>query len=491
MRGYMRLTRVAIKNYKHLENIVLETQDSQEEFPVYFCIGLNGSGKSTFLEALALIFSRIAQNELPGFWFEIEYDIWRDGTKVQVKVSPEKNRKKGKLRIQVNGDAPFYSFEGREQFLPYKVITYVSGPNSGMEQLVTASAEDSIVSDVYDAVVNEDTEQINSLLGHLRALSNNPRILYLGEDMAALILFVLCAWKPKYSEAYEEKRSILFQKLAGGFRPKVLSISANDNLKSGLFGVFFEKKRKRKDTGLADWVIREEEGITAGMLVDGAEASYCVKSICDEYSNPLQLLTVLLRARNTGELRECHVQFQTEKGEDFLNEQALSDGELLWIARMGLVLLAGQQETNNCLFLFDEPDVHLNESWNVEFISLLKQLSKCGQQEHNTNNFWISTHSSLLLTDALPEHVFLFERNTENISAKRVPISFFGASRYEISESAFANDARIGEFAEEWIEEVIADEKQTSEQLLQFINMTGAGIQRIRLLDKYYEMIKR
>lgn len=65
----MKLLRIALKNYKHLKQIDLTVSESSglQDFPAFFCIGLNGSGKSAFLEALALIFSRISQDELPGF----------------------------------------------------------------------------------------------------------------------------------------------------------------------------------------------------------------------------------------------------------------------------------------------------------------------------------------------------------------------------------------------------------------------------------------
>lgn len=233
-----------------------------------------------------------------------------------------------------------------------------------------------------------------------------------------------------------------------------------------------------------------EEGLTAGLLMEGMGRSCFVRRVCEEYSNPLQLLTVLLRALHAGELKECHIQFQTGEGEPFLNEQALSDGELLWAARMGLILFASLEENDNCLFLFDEPDIHLNENWNVEFISSLERLSQRGTGETAGNCFWIATHSSLLLTDALPGHVFLFEREEGEISVRKVPVSFFGAGRPEISESVFAGSARIGEYAKRRIELVINNSEIKPEQLMEFIDSTGAGIQRFRLLDKYYSMIR-
>lgn len=489
----MRLTRLTIKQYKQLKNITLDGKDAdgREDFPVYFCIGLNGSGKSTFLEAVALIFSRISQNELPGFWFELEYDIWCDGGTAHVAVSPLEEREKGRLRICVNGGPPFSSFEGMEKYLPYKVIACVSGQNGGMERLVNSSAEEALLSDVFDAAAGEDAGEIDNLLRSLNAAGTNPRILYLGENTVNLILFVLCAWKPEQSGDYEEKRSAIFRRISGGFRPRVVSVSAGDMPGSGLFGQFFHQSAETEETGLADWVSRDDEGMTAGMLVEGTEEACSVKRLCRKYSNPLQLLAVLLRAQHAGELRECHVQFQARGEETFLNEQALSDGELLWAARMGLVLFASREENSNCLFLFDEPDIHLNESWNVEFVSQLKRLSEREMGGRDTNSYWISTHSSLLLTDALPEHVYLFERGEEGISVRRVPVSLFGAGRPEISESVFENSAQIGEYAQEQIEAVIRDPDIRPEELSKFIDGMGAGFQRFRLLDKYYSMIRR
>ena len=165
-----------------------------------------------------------------------------------------------------------------------------------------------------------------------------------------------------------------------------------------------------------------------------------------------------------------------------MNEKALSDGELLWLARMGMVLTASQGETDNCLFLFDEPDVHLNESWNVEFVRRLEQMT--WREEHRNHCFWIATHSSLLLTDALPDQVFLFERQAEDVRARRIPISLFAGNRQEISRNVFRNDARIGEFADRRVREMLRE--QNPERLEKYIEQVGSGIWRFKLLEKYY-----
>lgn len=310
----------------------------RDNFPIYFLAGLNGTGKSAFLETVALIFSRISQNELPGFAFEVSYELFIEGERVVVTVCPEKNREWGRLHIET-GDEVFHSFENHEKYLPYKVFVCVSGQNSQMGQLVLDAAKDSIFSDIYDAGMTEQPEEIGQLVRYLEELQQNPRVLYLDEEIAGLVLFVLCAWRPREGSDYIKLRERLLQKLGNGFYPRVLSITA---------------KRER---------------ITAAYCVTGKKRNFCAERIAERYVSPLTLLITLLQAKNSGEMQECHVLYQREEGSDLLTERSLSYGELLWVGRMGLVLLARQMEADNCLFLLDEPDVHLNESWNIDFVS--------------------------------------------------------------------------------------------------------------------------
>ena len=128
----MRLTRIEIDGYKHLKKIKFDAGNTdREKLPVYFLAGLNGTGKSAFLEAVALIFSRISQNELPGFAFKVSYEMVVEGKIVSVTVRPEENRKLGRLHIEA-GNEVLHSFEDHEKYLPYKIFVCVSGQNSQM-----------------------------------------------------------------------------------------------------------------------------------------------------------------------------------------------------------------------------------------------------------------------------------------------------------------------------------------------------------------------
>lgn len=480
----MKLIEVKIRNYKHLKNIDCHIANDGEAWkaPVFFCIGLNGSGKSVFLEAIALIFSRISQDELPGFYFEIAYDIFIKGENVRVFVKPadRKDRQEGRLHIEIK-DKVYPSFRGLSEYLPYKIIVCTSGKNSRLQEMIQDAARDSIISDIYDA---EDYEEINGLLQYLKTLRENPRMLYLDEEMAALILFALCAWKPSAEEKAEDKyielRSRLFRRLGKGIRVCALSLVGNNEMEGALIREFFQADM---ENGLADQVMQTENQKTAVFELKGERESFGHLKIAGEYFSPLQLLTVLLQARSRGELRECHFFFKTGQDSDMLNETALSDGELLWAARMGLILAAAQEQTANCLFLYDEPDVHMNESWNMEFISTIQEIRNGWEEKELYHNFWVATHSSLLLTDAPPGQVFQFEKKNGVAEMREVPVSLLAGDREKISDRMFQCRAEIGEYAKGKLREIQSE--KNPESIREHIDQIGAGLERLKLWEIY------
>ncbi len=488
----MRLVKVKIKKYKHLRNVEFNAENTDpKNIPVYFCAGLNGSGKSAFLEAVALIFSRISQNGLPGFTFFLAYELYLEGKPILVTVRPQKKHSEtGRLYITAGGEI-LHSFEGNEKYLPYKIFACITGPNSQMRQLLWENARDSIISDIYDAGMNNQAEQIRSLVGYLEELRNNPRMLFLDEETAVLVLFVLCAWIPQEENGYIRLRSELLRKLENGFYPAALTIVAKgEQSRTSLFSELFNDGKQgavETDKDVASWVSSDGELIKAIYRVDGDGENFCVARIAKRYISPLTLLVMLLQAKASGEMTECHVMFQRKKDDDLLMEQALSDGELMRIGRMGLVLLARQETFDNCLFLMDEPDVHLNESWNVDFVADIQKLIMTDVCRLH-HNFIVATHSSLLLTDAPYNQIFLFVSDHGKSRIRQLPISFFAASRSEISKMMFYTNAEVGTYADQWVEEVLQNEEDP-ERLYEFARLTGAGIHRFRLLDKYMHQI--
>lgn len=497
----MKLRRVVIKGYKHLKNISVDFCNESSvigDFPVRFCIGRNGSGKSVFLEAIALIFSRAACGEVPGFWYEVEYSVYVKGKEVVVRFFPEHRIEGKKLCVCANGET-YSDFDKIRELFPYKVIAYISGSNSQMEELMLASAKEAVLGDLYDLAQDEYHDwAIEQGISYLEELRKNVRSIFLDEHLAVLVLFALCVWTPgKGDEEYVRLREKIFGMLDGRFEPAAVSLLADPaNMEEDLFGEFFqddEEAKKRGTRQMYSWKSELDELVNAVFFIEESgkpEAErekhrcYGVDAIRQKFANPLLLLMVLLQAQNEEAMRECHVFFRLEGSRELLNEKAFSDGELMWIARMGLVLLTRQWETDNCLFLLDEPDVHLNESWNVGFISFLKELSEIsGQRLHH--EFLVCTHSSLILTDALPEQLYLFERQKGAASVRSVPVSSFGADRSEISKMLFENRAVIGSYSGDTIDRIL-EEEDNPERLWHYIEETGPGIGRFQMLDKLY-----
>lgn len=492
----MKLKKIAIKGYKHLKNISIEFNNeaySLGDFPVRFCIGLNGSGKSVFLEAVALIFSRAMYGKTAGFRYDVRYTLWKDGKEEEIRLYSDGSS----LQIETE-QGMIHDFSEGRAYLPYRVIACISGRNSQMKALLEDMARSAILDSLYELgngcnPVTGKTEtgvfcdwKIGQELEYLREQNSNTRCLLMEEELSVLVLFVLCAWRPgERAEEYEGLRKKLFETLTNGFEPAAVSLRAERaNVSEGLFAEFFTDRVSETDGKSSAFSSESGDTINRVFLTEGGKLHCDVPVISRDYTNPMTLLSVLLQARSEGALRECHVFFHLDGSRDLLDEKALSDGELSWIARMGLVLLAGQRETDNCLFLFDEPDVHLNESWNVGFVSMLRELSETdgGRLHHE---FLVSTHSSLILTDALPEQLYLFERKEGNASVKNIPVSSFGADRSEISRMLFANRATVGSYSEKVIERIL-DEEQSPEQLWKYIEETGPGINRFQMLDKYY-----
>ena len=158
----MKLEYLYIDGYKGLKRLKLQFKEQTGVVPVDFLIGCDGSGKSSVLEAVGLIFTRIMQNELPGFIFELKYRM-PDGTGIYVK--PQKKgfcdasgrRRKLYVELEKNGKTQqLYSIP--DEYLPDRIISYCSGANSSMEDILIRSPRASLASDLYDLSLAMDVE---------------------------------------------------------------------------------------------------------------------------------------------------------------------------------------------------------------------------------------------------------------------------------------------------------------------------------------------
>lgn len=535
----MQLIQVRINGYKHLKNtcVNFNNQSGKELFhdglPIRFFIGLNGSGKSVFLEALCILFSRLVQDELPGFDFTLVYNIWREQNyRVEVTNGAEH------LQIHVlredGREMTPDSFAEHRYLLPDYILTCASGVNNNFYDIMVRSPRVSLQSDLFDLSLlgqsrydeAEREEKIRDVLLSLRCLEENPISMFIDEKNAVLALAAFLAVLPgglDDPDAGEQLRcrERLLSMLADQPCPVSLSFTLDEKRAGELeeeieqfgtvFGEYSENpgaKRKpgrewgRQAERRAGWTTQRayqdetidvenahgDRVITWLFEPCGEGNVRCVRKLTEDYKNPLEFLSRLILARNRGLLKECHISFRLRGTEDILEENAFSEGEYMFLVRMGLLVMGRQRRgSSQCLYLYDEPDVYLNERWNIDFISDVQKIFEDSGVRHE---IVIATHSSLMLTDAFPEQLYYFRQKEGGVSCTNIRASTFGGSRNEIMQALFGTEHSVGSYSYRKVKKLLEEEEDIG-KLEACLESVGSGYLRLRLLDKIQLLKKR
>ncbi|BEL78554.1 MULTISPECIES: AAA family ATPase [Serratia] len=111
---------------------------------------------------------------------------------------------------------------------------------------------------------------------------------------------------------------------------------------------------------------------------------------------------------------------------DVVRFDDLSDGEAQLIQVIAATRIFSQAQT---LFLFDEPETHLNPSWRTYFHQRLAEAFTPENERKGQSHFILSTHSPFMISSLKRENVFFFERNdTGCISMEPVSSQTYGTS---------------------------------------------------------------
>ncbi|NBK91794.1 hypothetical protein D5278_07345 [bacterium 1XD21-13] len=527
----MRLDYLYLDGYKGLKNFEVDFKKQPSGAAIHFFIGRNGSGKSTLLEAIGLIFTRMLQGELPGFGFELRYQM-ADGAQIRVKPAA-KDASGGKLEIEVIQDGNTRRLDRiSEQYLPDRIISYCSGSNHSMEEILLSSPKASLASDLYDLSLAEEDgqaeQELEEILHYYEQLERNPRALFLDGITSGFVLPVLFSILPvsfpvereeqeeherrkerEEQEArlreYNRRREKLAGRLSIKLDPVAFSIQVDEekleaagdipqiNILRRIFGMGTDRSEL-----LGDFTVRRQmSGQTdaEGNPLMETTVTFLYRNYGNEEKpvyynpglqrffggNPFVFLSALLTAYRKGVIRAVTFAFRDGDKKGLYETEALSDGELMWLSRMGLVLMAQPFCGVDTLFLFDEPDVHFNDDWNRDFVKVIYELS-----EGTGHGFVVATHSTLILTDAEYEQITLLEHESETgMEVKEADISTFAAQRDEISKQIFDADA-IGAYAEEAVRQMM--EETNPEKMRGNLRRLGPGYERFRLWEQFYSL---
>lgn len=524
----MRLIQVKISGYKHLRDVSVSFEKPKESrlfygsIPIRFFIGLNGSGKSAFLEGLCFLFSRLVQDEVPGFDFLLIYEIRRNGMLYRVEAANGTDGEKFKIRVTSDGETrTFRSFAGRRHLLPDYVLTCASGSNNNFFDIMVRSPRDSLQSDLFDAsLLGKSTqdaqsrrEDIEKTLASLRRLDENPICLFIDEQTSVLALAAFLAVFPEgteagRTEAYIKCRQSLLS--VPDSTPQPVSLSLTLDAKkiteldedAGRYGNLFDdvvsegEARAHLNAWNTTRLYQDEVADAADAHGDvvltylfepygAGGGTLCVRSLSQAFQTPLRFLSKLMLARNKGIVKEAHISFRIRGTDHILEENALSEGEYMLLVRLWLLAMGSCGEKDlQCLYLLDEPDVYLNERWSVDFVSMIQQMYDGADAFHE---IVVATHSSLILTDAFPDQLYYFHLKNGQVQCHNIRASTFGGSRNEIMQQLFRTSHPVGSYAYSKIDELLKTAANT-EELEELLENVGSGYLRLRLLDKIHRM---
>lgn len=369
----MHIEKLTLNNYRGVSKLALELDPKLNVF-----YGVNGAGKSTMLDASAIMLSwfvsRVRSAGASG------RPISKDEIKNKKSVSSIN------IAVEVNDKHRY-----EKKSLAWKLVRSRTGHSSGGEK--TSLSE-----------LNEYTKHLQSVIAFSEEQCNLPLLAYYPINRAVLDIPLKIRTKHRFNllETYDDA-------LSGG----------------ASFRAFFEWFRERED--LENEAIRDQQSLfndekTSSGFPDihlNAVRS-ALKSLMPDFKN----LTV----------RRSPLRMEVEKKGKKLNVSQLSDGEKCLMAMVGdlarrLAIANPKLKTpleGEGIVLIDEIDLHLHPKWQRMIVpKLLHTFPNC--------QFIVSTHSPHVITHVKPESLFMLKQTANGVKASH-PSESYGKNVTRILE---------------------------------------------------------
>ena len=437
----MILQKIHIHNYKLLQKFDIEFTKQISVF-----IGINGSGKSSILESLALVFSVAYEqtilkkkNVAPEYIrqsyveyllrYETEAETEEMYSAFNIDYIPVKLfiNEDGKAEITINVDRnkekEFYSAIAKkynnESLLPKRLIIYYSGISSHF-QSIYQSTEDYLLKQL----------KLNPSATKQGYVENAQMPMFLFNPSDFNLLFA-GLWAFAFNDRINKK---LFGNLRISNSPVLISIVVK---KTEFDRNEYKEKLREIDTeieldpeGYADdpnirhFLIGEHNKVrvanffgASGRLgaflkqlqetclnpytvFDDDQEEYIFKFSIDKWQylsedviqNPKMVFELLLMLKYNGLLRHLNVSVIKDDAE--IDGEQLSEGEKQVITITALNEIVG---TNNALFLFDEPDNYLHPSLQDDLIINIEENNNTNKMMQN--QYCVTTHNPSFLNN--------------------------------------------------------------------------------------------
>lgn len=138
------------------------------------------------------------------------------------------------------------------------------------------------------------------------------------------------------------------------------------------------------------------------------------------------------------------VEFKLSDGEDSIDYDDLSDGEAQLFTVLAAPLVFSD---DNVLFIYDEPETHLNPNWRTGFHKKLSLSMKKVGDNVDARQVFLSTHSPFILSSLKRENVFKFEKVDGIVQMLPSPVQTYGSSFDVLAKQFYGMKSLVSETA--------------------------------------------
>ncbi|WP_217578090.1 AAA family ATPase [Mesorhizobium sp. GbtcB19] len=461
----MRLDRAEIYGFRNLDAFEI-TFDKRRLTTVV--IGENASGKSNLIEALVEIFRAADLGVNVHFQFEVEYRL--SGRKVKL------SNKNGTIAATLDGKELTKTAldDRRADVLPDMIFGYYSGSSRRLERLF-----DDHQRRYYNVIkTNEDPAACRAALAERRLFYCRP--IHGVFALAAFFAFpdheVLHSLREKlnignFGSALAYFREPWFAKskprstrdpfkLWGAAGPA--GACARAWLDAAYYPIDLEDQ-PRDDYRDKD----ESESQLACFIRSSADLA----KLAANYYDDSDMFAALEAADISDLFRDLLLWVSRSNEGHEIGYSELSDGERQLLMVLGLTRISRGKRV---LFLLDEPDTHLNPSWQLEYLKLIK--SWTGQDEEADNcQFILTSHNPLTIAALKKEEVRVMSSASGEARAYQPRVDPRGLGFSGVLVDVFGLQSAIDEPTRDLIDErntLVRQEALTSKQKARLETLT-------------------
>jgi len=490
----MKILKLWISKYNNIDDIIFDFNKSPL---ITLLVGQNGLGKSNFLEAVVFIFKHLHLTEKESdlttdlhpkfFSYTIEYLCKGNHIKIEAKHYKLLIKSK-KIEEDDFSDLTFSQFkkDREEKYLPDFLIAYYSGENKRIKTL-------------FSKHKSKREEKLK------RNIDGHPlgRFFFTDENFGELIFLML--WIFKDLEPY----NLLIKQVFEEF----LQIETSSKIEVSLINPEFYDKNKflgidhinssGGNYSESIWNLNGKVDSFVKLLLNNhvehsepiafieektktnPETEYInfihlnfetlAKTIIKEFKTPVAFFDVLEAANSIGIIHEIKSTINKQGARIKHNYSQLSEGEQQLLTVLGLLLFTGEYDT---LFLFDEPDTHLNPRWQRDFPKLLDNYNI----KNKNSQILVATHSPLIVQSSDKADTFLFNKVEDKIVVDQNPHHIKNWRIDQVLQSEYFKIKNVRPTS-------LDDFMQKREAILNKEIVTPEDIELLKDIDKEYDVL--